>query len=62
MIPAYAIIKKNHGITIVKREENIMNESIKAIHLTHEGPLSDVSAFDSGATARAVTFHRSLPI
>ena len=40
-----------------------MNESIKAVHLAHtDGELSDVSAFGSGATARAVTFHRSLPV
>ncbi|AOH47042.1 diaminopropionate ammonia-lyase [Selenomonas sp. oral taxon 920] len=39
-----------------------MNESIKAVHLAHtDGELSDVSAFGSGATARAATFHRSLP-
>ena len=39
-----------------------MNETIKATYIAHEGALSDVSAFDSGATARAVTFHRSLPM
>ena len=40
-----------------------MNESIKAVHLAHtDGELSDVSALGSGATARAVTFHRSLPV
>ena len=39
-----------------------MNESIKAVHLTHEGSsLADVCAFGSSATARAVAFHRSLP-
>ena len=39
-----------------------MNESIKAVHLAHTGgDLSDVAAFNSGATARAVAFHRSLP-
>ena len=38
-----------------------MNESIKAVHLTHEGSsLADVCAFGSSATARAVAFHRSL--
>ena len=32
-----------------------MNESIKAVHLAHtDCELSDVSAFGSGATARAV--------
>ena len=39
-----------------------MNESIKAVHLAHpDGTRADVTAFDSGATARAVAFHRSLP-
>ena len=40
-----------------------MNETIKAAQLTHaDGARADVSAFGSGATARAVTFHRSLPV
>ncbi len=39
-----------------------MNESIKAVHLAHtDGARADVTAFDSGATARAAAFHRSLP-
>ena len=39
-----------------------MNESIKAVHLAHmDSARADVTAFDSGATARAVAFHRSLP-
>ena len=62
MISVYDIIKGNLGITVVIWEENIMNETIKATYIAHEGALSDVSAFDSGATARAVTFHRSLPM
>jgi len=39
-----------------------MNESIKAVHLAHtDDARADVMAFDSGATARVVAFHRSLP-
>ena len=39
-----------------------MNESIKAVHLAHtDGTRSDVTAFDSGVTARAVAFHQGLP-
>ena len=39
-----------------------MNESIKAVHLAHtDDARADVTVFDSGATARAVAFHRSLP-
>ena len=39
-----------------------MNESIKAVQLAHtDDARADVTAFDSGATARAVAFHRSLP-
>ena len=39
-----------------------MNESIKAVHLAHtDGVCSDVTAFDSGVTARAVAFHQGLP-
>ena len=56
-------MREIRGIIVIDREESIMNESIKAVQLTHacEG-LSDVTAFDSGAAARAAAFHRSLPM
>ena len=39
-----------------------MNESIKAVQLTHvDGARSDVSAFGADVTARAVAFHEGLP-
>ena len=39
-----------------------MNESIKAVQTLHTGAqLSDVSAFNAEAVARAVAFHQSLP-
>ncbi|MFC2316518.1 MAG: diaminopropionate ammonia-lyase, partial [Selenomonas massiliensis] len=39
-----------------------MNESIKAVHLTHpDGTRSDVSAFGADVTARVIAFHEGLP-
>ena len=39
-----------------------MNESIKAVHLTHpDGTHSDVSAFGADVTARVTAFHEGLP-
>ena len=39
-----------------------MNESIKAVHLTHpDGTHSAVSAFGAEVTARVIAFHEGLP-